>query len=152
MTGQDQLGQKLRKCHHLGPRYDFFTKICYQADSPTSEFSLIKIHLFNPRRLEKDRICLRQQMVICVLKKWRLDKPACLIVIWWINWETMKLSRLKMDWFVFLLIWGNLYQNVDSAKGMDYEYQFHLLAMYRVNCVKSLVIDSFSFVKCRAGR
>ena len=24
--GQDQLGQKLRKCHHLGPRYDFFTK------------------------------------------------------------------------------------------------------------------------------
>ena len=26
MMGQDQLGQKLRKCHHLGPRYDFFTK------------------------------------------------------------------------------------------------------------------------------
>ena len=24
--GQDQLCQKFRKCHHLGPRYDFFTK------------------------------------------------------------------------------------------------------------------------------
>ena len=52
----------------------------------------------------------------------------------------------------FLLIWGNLCQNADSAKGMDDECQFHLLAMYRVNCVKSLVIDSFSFVKCRVGR
>ena len=26
MMGQDQLCQKFRKCHHLGPRYDFFTK------------------------------------------------------------------------------------------------------------------------------
>ena len=52
----------------------------------------------------------------------------------------------------FLLIWGNRCQYVDTAKGMDDECQFLLLAMYRVNCVKSLVIDSFSFVKCRAGR
>ena len=62
----------------------------------------------------------------------------------------------------FLLIWGNLCQNVDSAKGMDDEYQFHLLAMYRVNCVKvscyfhlssvarggnSVTYPPFSFVK-----
>ena len=26
MMGQDQLCQKFRKCHHLGPRYDFFYK------------------------------------------------------------------------------------------------------------------------------
>ena len=26
MMGQDQLCKKFRKCHHLGPRYDFFTK------------------------------------------------------------------------------------------------------------------------------
>ena len=26
MMGQDQLCQKFRKCHHLSPRYDFFTK------------------------------------------------------------------------------------------------------------------------------
>ena len=26
MMGQDQLCKKFRKCHHLGPRYDLFTK------------------------------------------------------------------------------------------------------------------------------
>ena len=43
MMGQDQLCQKFRKRHHLGPRYDFFTKksvICYGPDSQSYMYNV----------------------------------------------------------------------------------------------------------------